>query len=315
MRNKIISLLALFGTLFSTGAYAQSDYYVAHGANVNVSHATHYPKAVSIEGSQSPEQVLQNIASAPRCQAYFDKTSTTFEVLVGEVVTPNISINGEWMHGYVYVDWNQNKQFDVNLEGAGPYTKGAGNELMCWSLYSKGGNGDSGWNSDGVYLSSGNVLTPGSFKVPADAEIGTSYRMRYKVEWNSIDPAGSGNKFLSDGGAIIDVMLKVTGKAAEGVDPYGHEELVAELSSGLTGLALGIEQKPQKNNIAYLKCWLENIKQDPQYIFNCLTDAKNISRFMCEKVGVDVKQSVAQEVDDISIPKELNQKCNKELKL
>lgn len=104
-------------------------------------------------------------------------------------------------------------------------------------------------------------------------------------------------------------------KAAEGVDPYGHEELVAELSSGLTGLALGIEQKPQKNNIAYLKCWLENIKQDPQYIFNCLTDAKNISRFMCEKVGVDVKQSVAQEVDDISIPKELNQKCNKELKL
>lgn len=134
MRKKIISLIALFSTLFSTGAYAQSDYYVAHGANVNVSHGTHYPKAVSIVGSQSPEQVLQNIASAPRCQAYFDKTSTTFEVLAGEVVTPNIAINGEWMHGYVYVDWNQNKQFDVNLEGTGPYTKGAGNELMCWSL-------------------------------------------------------------------------------------------------------------------------------------------------------------------------------------
>lgn len=217
MRKKIISLIALFSTLFSTGAYAQSDYYVAHGADVNVSHATHYPKAVSIVGSQSPEQVLQNIASAPRCQAYFDKTSTTFEVLAGEVVTPNIAINGEWMHGYVYVDWNQNKQFDVNLEGTGPYTKGAGNELMCWSLYSKGGDGDSGWNSDGTYLSSGNVLTPGSFTVPADAEIGASYRMRYKVEWNSIDPAGSGNKFLTDGGAIIDVMLKVTGKVDESI--------------------------------------------------------------------------------------------------
>lgn len=41
--------------------------------------------------------------------------------------------------------------------------------------------------------------------------------MRYKVEWNSIDPAGSGNKFLTDGGAIIDVMLKVVGKADESI--------------------------------------------------------------------------------------------------
>ena len=35
-------------------------------------------------------------------------------------------------------------------------------------------------------------------------------------------------------------------KAAEGVDTYGHEELIAELSAGLTGLAIGIEQKPQE---------------------------------------------------------------------
>lgn len=104
-------------------------------------------------------------------------------------------------------------------------------------------------------------------------------------------------------------------KAAEGVDPYGHEELIAELSSGLTGLAIGIEQKPQQNNIAYLKCWLENMKQDPHYIFNCLTDAKNISRFMCEKLGVDLKQSIVQEVDDVSVPMELSQKSNKGMKI
>ena len=80
MRKKIISLFALFSMLMGTGAQAQ-DYYVAHGANVNVSHGTHYPNAVSIVGTQSPEQVLNGIASAPRCQAYFDKTNTTFEVL------------------------------------------------------------------------------------------------------------------------------------------------------------------------------------------------------------------------------------------
>lgn len=38
MRKKIISLLALFSMLMGTGAQAQ-DYYVAHGADVNVSHA------------------------------------------------------------------------------------------------------------------------------------------------------------------------------------------------------------------------------------------------------------------------------------
>ena len=57
MRKKIISLFALFSMLMGTGAQAQ-DYYVAHGANVNVSHATHYPKAVSIVGTQSPESVM-----------------------------------------------------------------------------------------------------------------------------------------------------------------------------------------------------------------------------------------------------------------
>lgn len=94
-------------------------------------------------------------------------------------------------------------------------------------------------------------------------------------------------------------------KVDSGVDPYGHEELIAELSAGLTGLMIGVEQTPQKNNLAYLKSWLENIKQQPNYIFNCLTDAKNISKYMCENMGVDIKKSINQEIDDISIPKEM----------
>jgi hypothetical protein len=212
---------------------AQTDYYVAHGADVNVSHSTHYPKTISIVGTQSEEQVLTNIASSIHCPAYFDKTSTIFEVLAGDLVTPNIIINGAWMHGYVYVDWNNNKQFDVNIQGDGPYTKGDNNELMCWSLYSKNGNGDTGWNSDGAYQSSGNVLAPGSFYVPADLEVGSVYRMRYKVEWNSIDPAGSGDKFLTDGGAIIDVMLKIAGKATK-VEKYPLNDYMIKNSAKIT---------------------------------------------------------------------------------
>lgn len=222
MKNTALTLLLSFLTLWGTNAKAQTDYYVAHGADVNISHATHYPKTVSIVGTQSEKQTIENIATAIKCPAYFDKTSTVFEVKSGDIVTPDITINGQWMHGYVYVDWNGNKQFDVKIEGSGPYTKGEGNELMCWSNYSHNGSGDSGWNSDGV-ASSGNALSPGSFRVPSGLAVGSTYRMRYKVEWNSIDPAGSGDKFLTDGGSIIDVTLKIVGEAV-GVQKYPIDE-------------------------------------------------------------------------------------------
>ncbi|MBR4065626.1 MAG: DUF4091 domain-containing protein [Bacteroidaceae bacterium] len=215
MKLKSLLLSALTALLVCAGANAQSDYYVVHGSNENVTHATHYPIAVGIVGTHSQQQLVNNIASAPRCAAYFDKTATTFEVMRGETVTPLITINGNWMHGYVYVDWNNNKQFDVDLQGDGPYTKGEGNELMCWSLYGKNTNGDTGWNSAGIYQSSGDVLAPGSFNVPEDVEDGAVFRMRYAVQWNSIDPTGSYAKFISDGASIIDVMLKVSGEAGE----------------------------------------------------------------------------------------------------
>lgn len=195
-----------------------ADYPVAHGANEKVAHDTHYPKTVSIKGTQTPEFKLENIASAPRCAAYFDKSSTVFEVKAGDIVTPNITINGSWMHGYVFVDWNNNKNFEVNLLGDGPYTAGEGNELMCYSLYHKTGNGNNGWNSAGEAVS-GDVLAPGSFRVPSDLPEGSTYRMRYSVTWNCADPTGDYPNFISDGGSIIDVTLKIVGKA-ENVQKY-----------------------------------------------------------------------------------------------
>ena len=220
MKIKSILLSALSAMLFCAGVNAQSDYYVKHGADVNVNHEAHYPIMVGVSNVRGEQQKLNNIASGPRCQAYFDKTSTVFEVKSGETVTPLISINGSWMHGYVYVDWNNNKQFDVNITGDGPYVKEEGNELMCWSLYDKGGNGESGWNSAGLNVR-GDVLAPGSFRVPEGLEVGSTYRMRYAVQWNSIDPTGSYAKFLTDGASIIDVTLKISG-IASGDELYNY---------------------------------------------------------------------------------------------
>lgn len=200
----------------------QSDYYVEHGADVNINHGIHYPQTVSIVGTQSPRQELTGIASAIKCPAYFDKTATVFEVKSGDIVTPDITIAGAWMHGYVYVDWDNSKQFEVNLEGEGPYTMGDGNELMCFSHYNHRTDpdpGNAGWNSNGDEENTGNVLTPGSFRVPSGLAVGSTYRMRYKVQWNNADPSGPGDKFISDGGTIIDVTLKIVG-VAENVTVY-----------------------------------------------------------------------------------------------
>ncbi len=221
LRGAVSLLLpGIMWALGGSAANAQSaDYAVAHGADVNITHATHYPKTVSIYGTQSEKQTISDIATAPKCAAYFDKTSTVFEVKAGDIVTPDMTINGSWMHGYVFVDWDNSKSFEVNLTGNGPYTKGDGNELMCWSLYSKTGDGTSGYNSAGDAVSGDISLSPGTFRVPENLAVGSTYRMRYVVQWNSTDPTGAGDKFITDGGSIIDVTLKITGKA-ENVTPY-----------------------------------------------------------------------------------------------
>lgn len=212
--RSLFCLLVLVMGFAPAQAQGQGNYYVKYGADVNVNHGSHYPIMVGVSNVRGEQQVLNNIASAPRCQAYFDKTSTVFNVKSGETITPLITINGRWMHGYVYVDWNNNGQFDVVLTGDGPYIKGEGNELMCWSLYDKGGNGDSGWNSAGLFVS-GDVLAPGSFRVPENLEVGSTYRMRYAIMWNCIDPTGASYaKYISDGAAIIDVTLNISGVAS-----------------------------------------------------------------------------------------------------
>ena len=208
-----------------------SDYYVAHGADVNVTHYVHYPKSVGIMGTNASQQQLDGIATAPLCAAYFDKTETVFEAKRNETVTPLISINGTWMHGYIFVDWDNSKQFEVNLEGNGPYTAGEGNELMSWSYYDE--DESDGWNSAGTLIRENdrNTLSMPAFKIPSNIPNG-EYRMRFVIQWNSIDPSGSYDNFISDGGSIIDVTLKINGIVRKN-NINGHEYVDLGLPSGI----------------------------------------------------------------------------------
>lgn len=149
-----------------------------------------------------------SVALANRYVMYADLTPQFFTVHPGETVVPSLVFKGQWMNTCLYVDWNRNGQFDVAKPGPQGQLE-AGNELVSFSgLTLDGGK----YDSAGRKLDNLNVVDPPQFTVPADAEEGW-YVMRWKVDWDSFDPAGrvdESNSIIANGGVIVDVLLLVT---------------------------------------------------------------------------------------------------------
>lgn len=137
----------------------------------------------------------QTVATTTDRKPYQDHTAKIIEVEPGAVFTPSIDWNGNWMHAYVYIDLNQNGFFDV--EGA------ESDEAVCFTYFSgqkKSKDGVSGQSNRNPGI--GNLP-----QVVAPSQAG-DYRIRFKVDWDNLNPAG-GNDILSHGGSITDVTLRV----------------------------------------------------------------------------------------------------------
>lgn len=132
---------------------------------------------------------------------YFNKTENIFLAKPGETVTPTIDWKGEWMHGYAYLDKDDNGKFDVDYTNSGVTNA---RDLVSYSYYKdKNSAGSSASGDCGVGLP--------SFKIDDDMKPGI-YRMRYKVDWDNVDPGGStatGNLITGNGGALIDVLVNI----------------------------------------------------------------------------------------------------------
>ena len=132
---------------------------------------------------------------------YFNKTENIFLAKPGETVTPTIDWKGEWMHGYAYLDKDDNGKFDVDYTNSGVTNA---RDLVSYSYYKdKNSAGKSASSNCGVALP--------SFKIDDDMKPGI-YRMRYKVDWDNVDPGGStatGNLITGNGGALIDVLVNI----------------------------------------------------------------------------------------------------------
>ena len=153
--------------------------------------------------------------------AYEDHTADEpFTVEAGSELTASFDYTGEWMHSFVYIDFDNDGDFSYT-EGQWDQT---GTDLVAYSFYSLDSNpknDTSGYNSVGDELTGDarNTYAAPSFKAPAKAG---KYRIRFKFDWNCILPGGS-SSILSDGGGIWDATLKVVEPVVDGISTINVE--------------------------------------------------------------------------------------------
>lgn len=227
---------------FSMAATADDDtsadkYAVSFDRDLDRTRSDRYLNSVTL-GSQTLTNPLTG-------KMYQDLTAYAFSAKAGETVAPTFGYSGSWMHGYVYIDQEGDGTYSAAVNSDG--TLADGTDLMTYSFYSQSESDDSkGYNSKGTSLtgSARNVLNPPSFTIPALAD--GFYMMRYKVDWNSIDPAGatvSSNSIINNGGDILDVRLRIFSNDAATIKATAaHGQLLTTDGADLDGAAITIGQ-------------------------------------------------------------------------
>ena len=196
--------------------------------NANATRNDRFIKSISFEEEGAETQTIAVGVAKP----YVDKSADGAALLTctaGSTVTASFDIQGGWMHGYVYIDVEGDQQFSFN-EGS---TDQSGTDVMSFSFYSGSfDNADSGVNSAGEALTGGarNTMACPSFTAPA---VPGDYRIRFKMDWNSIDAGGQiaadgtctgDNGILANGGSIVDATLRVVDGSGIGQIPAVNKQ-------------------------------------------------------------------------------------------
>ena len=183
--------------------------------------STHNSRALNSFSLQQTGKEKQTKSVKTSKAAYEDHTADEpFTVEAGSELTASFDYTGEWMHSFVYIDFDNDGQFSYK-EGQWDQT---GTDLVAFSFYSLDSNpknDTSGYNSVGDELTGDarNTYVAPSFKAPAKAG---EYRIRFKFDWNCILPGGS-SSILSDGGGVWDATLKVVEPVVDGISSINAE--------------------------------------------------------------------------------------------
>ena len=198
---------------------AQSTYPVNFDEDEASSHLLRHTNAVQLTSSYGTQTVQVNQKKEKRM--YIKRLDDCLRAKIGETVTAGFDWSGTWMCGYAYIDFGKDGSYDVDYDDNGV---NAMKDLMTYSMYK---NKD----SKGATVSGEPSINPPSFTIPSDVKPGI-YRMRYKVDWDCVDPGGntlSGNDIKKNGGVIVDTRINVHGETAH-VTVKGADEKKGTLS-------------------------------------------------------------------------------------
>ena len=80
---------------------------------------------------------------------------------------------------------------------------------------------------------------------------------------------------------------------------YAREELVAELGSALVAQRYGMTKHIKEDSAAYLKSWLESLKESPQFIKTTLLDVKKATSIInqhIDKMSLELEEAQTEDV-------------------
>ncbi len=199
------ALLAAYSQFLAMPTFKE-PYPINFDKSTRVSHGSRRLNSITLNGE------TRNIPDNGVIYNYIKDNPFTVEA--GKKCTASLSFSGTWMNSYVYIDFGNDGEINVGTPTKGKIPEG--DDMVSYSFYSEVANSDaSGYNSAGKAISGNNrnTIDLPTFTIPADLPTG-DYRMRYKLDWNSIDPKGDidnadNNLFMNNGGAIADIILHV----------------------------------------------------------------------------------------------------------
>jgi len=109
-------------------------------------------------------------------------------------------------------------------------------------------------------------------------------------------------------GTLLHEMTHSTGHESQinrfkptsfGSAEYAREELVAELGSALVAQRYGMAKHIKEDSAAYLKSWLESLKESPQFIKTTLLDVKKATSIInqhIDKISLELEEAQTEDV-------------------
>jgi hypothetical protein len=182
--------------------------------------AGHYLRGFTLSDGTSSIEVT-DIQPTPLSSIYSDKTSYILTTSPGATLSISAvdMARPEWMHAYVFIDYDKDKEFNQTTNRDGT----TGGEVVSFNYYNGSNSKGQTGISENCQVLASNIP---SWTLPTDL-LG-EYRLRFKIDWNSIDPCGAAN-IVADNGCIVDVTIVV---AVAGYSPFYNKTTLKTLTIG-----------------------------------------------------------------------------------